>query len=94
MKWWVIGSVIAVVALAGGLTYYLARVQRASQNSQRAVPQTTIARRGDIVLSATGPGTLHPSNQVDLGFGGSTSAKLVTLNVNVSDQVKAGQLLA
>ena len=57
--------------------------------------QTSVARRGTITLSAIGTGTLQPANQVQLGFGGNTTnGKLVTLNVKVSDQVKAGQLLA
>ncbi len=57
-------------------------------------PGTSVARRGTLTISAIGTGTLQPANQVQLGFGGNTSGKLVTLNVNVGDQVKAGQLLA
>ena len=57
-------------------------------------PGTSVARRGTITLSAIGTGTLQPADQVQLGFGGNTSGKLVTLNVKVGDSVKAGQLLA
>lgn len=51
-----------------------------------------MARRGSIVLSASGTGTLQAANQIDLGF--KTNGKLTMLNVKVGDQVKEGQLLA
>jgi RND family efflux transporter MFP subunit len=92
-RWWIIAPALGVLAAAGGLLYYETQILP-SQQTQPATLQTAVARRGDILVSATGTGILQPANKVQLGFGGKTDAKLVTLNVNVSDQVEAGQLLA
>ncbi len=90
-RWRLILPAIAVIAVGGGLIYYQA-ARSASQKAQQAVPQTTVARRGDIVLSTSGTGTLQAANQKDLAFG--SSGTLAQLNVKVGDQVKQGQLLA
>jgi RND family efflux transporter MFP subunit len=81
----------AVLLLAGGTTYYLA-VYRPSQTVKAPVLQTTVARRGSIVLSASGTGTLQAANQSELAF--KATGKLARLNVKVGDHVAEGQLLA
>ncbi len=91
--------VVGVIILAGiGYFAYTRLAAPAATtrtfNVQGLQAGTSIVRRGTITLSAIGTGTLQPANQVQLGFGGNTSGKLVTLNVKVGDQVKAGQLLA
>ena len=88
----IVPAIIILVAIGAGAYYRLAYIP--AHTTTRAAVQTSVARRGTITLSAIGTGTLQPANQVQLGFGGNTSGKLVTLNVKVSDQVKAGQLLA
>ncbi len=94
-RWWVISVSLILLAIIGGGAYYeLAYLPAHSRSTLRTTSQISVARRGTITLSALGTGTLQPANQVQLGFGGNTSGKLVTLNVKVSDQVKAGQLLA
>lgn len=90
-RWRLIVPGLVVLAIAGGAVYYEA-VYRPAHSTQTAVVQTTIARRGEIILSASGSGTLKAANQIDLGF--KTSGKLTTLSVKVGDQVSAGQLLA
>jgi RND family efflux transporter MFP subunit len=92
-RWLVIVPSLLVLAAIGVDAYYQLAYLPAHRTS-RTNTQTAVARRGTITLSAIGTGTLQPANQVQLGFGGNTSGKLVTLNVKVSDQVKAGQLLA
>ncbi len=96
MGYLVIGIAFIVLAVIGAGAYYeFAYLPARSRSATRlGGGQTSIARRGTITLSALGTGTLQPANEVQLGFGGNTSGKLVTLNVKVSDQVKAGQLLA
>src|SRR5512143_3179612 len=64
---WVIAIALGVLSVGGGLTYYRV-LFRPSQESQKLTPQTAVARRGDIVLSAIGTGTLQPANEVRLGF--------------------------
>jgi HlyD family secretion protein len=92
---WLITGAIIVLAIIGVAVYYeFAYLPAHSRTTVRAAGETSIARRGTITLSALGTGTLQPANEVQLGFGGNTSGKLVTLNAKVSDQVKAGQLLA
>ena len=91
-RWRVILPAVAILALAGGAVYYYKAVYLPSKTSNQPTLQTTIARRGDIVLSASGTGTLQAANQVALGF--KTNGKLTKLNVKVGDQVKEGDLLA
>ncbi len=94
--WIVLGVIILAAVGYFAYTRIAAPAATATQsfNVQGLQAGTSIARRGTITLSAIGTGTLQPANQVQLGFGGNTSGKLVTLNVKVGDQVKAGQLLA
>ena len=73
------------------------RILRGDLFSRRRAPkpatlQTTVARRGDITLSASGTGTLQAAQQADLAF--KATGKLTTLNVKVGDHVSQGQLLA
>jgi HlyD family secretion protein len=87
----VIGAAAGFLILVTGATWYgtvLARGRAASA----ATAQTTVVRRGDIVLSASGSGTLQAAQQKDLNFG--ATGKLAVLNVRVGDQVTEGQLLA
>ena len=96
-RWWVIvPSIIILLAIGAGAYYQFSYLPAHRRTTTRASSgQTSIVRRGTITLSAIGTGTLQPANEVQLGFGGNTTnGKLVTLNVKVSDQVKAGQLLA
>jgi HlyD family secretion protein len=93
-RWWVIIPAIVILVAIGAGAYYKLAYLPSHQKTTRSSIQTSVARRGTITLSAIGTGTLQPANEVQLGFGGNTSGKLVTLNVKVSDQVKTGQLLA
>lgn len=94
-RWWVIiPSLVILAAIVAGVYYQLAYLPAHKIKARASSSQTSVARRGTITLSAIGTGTLQPANEVQLGFGGNTDGKLVTLNVKVSDQVKAGQLLA
>ena len=92
-KWWrVILPGLAVLVIASGAIYYYETIYLPSQKSAQPTLQTTVARRGDIILSASGTGTLQAANQIDLGF--KSGGKLTKLDVKVGDQVNAGQLLA
>lgn len=91
-RWRIIVPSLAILALAGGIVYYYRVVYLPAQQSTQATLQTSAARRGSIILSASGTGTLQAASQVSLGF--KTNGKLTRLNVKVGDQVKVGQLLA
>jgi HlyD family secretion protein len=89
---WIV-LVILIVAIAGGAYYYLT-TQQAKTAAAAAQPalQTATARTGNIVLRASGTGTLIAAKSSSIGFG--TSGTLVSVNVNVGNVVKAGDLLA
>ena len=48
--------------------------------------------RGDLTVTVTATGNLEPRNQVDIGS--ELSGTMRTVNVDVNDEVKAGQVLA
>ncbi len=54
--------------------------------------QTAKVRTGDLVVTASGAGTVVPAAQLDLSF--RTSGVLTELNVAVGDSVQAAQVLA
>ena len=86
---WMIFSLIAVLIVFGGVFYYYETKPAASKEN---VTQTSTIGTGDIILSATGLGTLIPNNEVSFGFKeeGQVSAVLATLG----EKVEAGQVLA
>ncbi len=88
-----IALVVVVVLVAGGIYYYV-QAQQASATAASAQPalQTATARSGNIVLRASGTGTLIAASEVNLAFG--TVGPVATLNMAVGSQVKAGDLLA
>jgi HlyD family secretion protein len=88
IRWFIVG--IAILAIAGGATYYYTGSTRASVPAATPV-QTATAFRGNIVLQASGTGTLAPANQVSFGFG--TSGQITELDVKIGDHVQAGQVL-
>jgi HlyD family secretion protein len=89
---WIILAVL-VVAIGGG-AYFLITAQQAKAAAAAATPplQTATARTGNLILRASGTGTLIASNEVNLGF--KTSGTLTTLNVKLGDKVTAGELVA
>ena len=63
-----------------------------SEAAETPALQTAKVRTGDLVVTASGAGTVVPSSQLDLGF--RTSGVLSELNVAVGDSVQADQVLA
>ncbi len=87
-----IGLALLVVAIAAGAYYYVTRQQAKTAAAAQPTLQTATARQGNIILRASGTGTLIAANEVNLGF--KTSGTLTTLNVKLGDQVKADDLVA
>jgi len=87
------GIITLLVILMTAGWYYFSRVRAATQITGSAVEaQTAVARRGDLVLSASGTGTLIPQSEATFGF--KTSGQITQVNVKIGDQVEAGQVLA
>ena len=85
--------VIVVVAIGASAYYFINKQQTATAASaQTPALQTATARQGNLILRASGTGTLIAANEVNLGF--KTNGTLTTLNVKLGDQVKSGDLLA
>jgi RND family efflux transporter MFP subunit len=82
-----------VAALAGGAYYYysLTRQQTAATAGQSTM-QTTRARTGDLVISATAAGTAVSARSLSLGF--ATEGELLELFVAAGDRVNQGDPLA
>ncbi len=90
-RWRVIVPSAIVLALIGVAAYY-ELVYRPAQAAALPPLQTTVARQGDLTVSAQGTGVLQPASQIQLGFG--TSGKLAVVDVKPGDEVTKGQLLA
>lgn len=83
---------LLIVVVLAGAAYY-ANSQAAAAGDEDAEPvQTANVRRGTIVVSATGAGTVVPAQQVELAF--PSNGRLSELLVQVGDRVSAGDLLA
>jgi RND family efflux transporter MFP subunit len=90
---WIV-LIVLVLAIGGGAYYFVNAQQAAAAaaTAKQATIQTATARTGNIILRASGTGTLVAAAESNLGF--QTSGTLTTLNVQVGSQVKAGDLLA
>ncbi len=86
---WMIFSLVAVVIVFSGVFYIYKTKQSVSKET---VIQTSTMGTGNIILSATGLGTLIPNQEVSFGFkqSGQVSEVLATLG----EKVEAGQVLA
>jgi HlyD family secretion protein len=91
IRWIALGVLVVLIGLG---IFGIVQTQRAkaAQATQQAPLQTAVARQGNLILRASGTGTLIAADEVNLAF--KTSGVLTTLNVKIGDQVTAGQLLA
>jgi RND family efflux transporter MFP subunit len=80
--------VVVLLVAAGG---YFAWPKPETVEATPAL-QTTKVRTGDLVITASGAGTVLPAAQVDLAF--RTGGVLTELNAAVGDVVQRGQVLA
>lgn len=87
-----IALALIILAGGGGFAYYQFFYAPAQQQTDDPGLQTATVRRGDLVIYASGSGTLTAASEASFGF--STSGQVKSLNVKVGDVVEAGQLLA
>lgn len=87
---WIILSV-AILLIITGVAYYK-MVYAPSQTVSTATLQTTAVRQGDLIIYASGNGTLVATNQASFGFG--TSGQVAKVSAKAGDLVKTGDVLA
>ena len=83
-------TLFAVLALIAAVVFFARPTT--SEAAEAPALQTAKVRTGDLVVTASGAGTVVPASQLDLGF--RTSGVLTELNVAVGDRVQAAQVLA
>lgn len=83
-------AVLAVVV--GGVYVYYLRWYLPAQAAPAPTLQTARVRTGDIMITASGTGTVVPGAQVDLAF--RSGGLLADLDAKVGDRVEKGQVLA
>jgi len=90
-KWTILLALLLLVVGIGGLTYVI-QTRQAAAASTVSAPQTATVHQGDLIISASGTGTLAVSNEIDLAF--STDGRVTNVFVKPGDHVEAGTLLA
>ena len=87
-------ALLLIVAVGGGAAWYFLTMQGQSgtQPQTGSTTRTAVIQRGDILLTASGSGTLVTNQAVNMSF--STSGRVAELNVKLGDMVKAGDVLA
>jgi HlyD family secretion protein len=83
--------IIVILASAGGYYYYTNFYHQTVQSDESAL-QTSTVRQGDLIIYASGSGTLVAASEASFGFG--SSGQVTNLYAKVGDVVEAGQVLA
>jgi RND family efflux transporter MFP subunit len=89
---WIITIALVLVASGGGYFFYSSGYLQAQEPVEEETVTTYTVTQGDLVITASGSGTLVPASEIAAGFqsGGVVAAVLV----EVGDTVEAGQVLA
>ncbi|MBN1303322.1 MAG: efflux RND transporter periplasmic adaptor subunit [Anaerolineales bacterium] len=89
---WLLLSAVVVLAAVGAIAFF--RSAASGQKTAVTEPEmrTAVVRQDDLVIYASGTGTLIASDEVNLAF--KSSGRVTELNVAIGDQVEAGDLLA
>ncbi len=87
----VLAPVLLVILAGAGFLYYT-KVKAAPKTTMASTVQTATVRKGNLVLSVTGTGSVLAASEVKLAF--EYSGKITELSVKPGDQVKAGDILA
>ena len=87
---WIAAALCLSILLAGYV--YSSKAPSTTENGSDSQSQTAVVRPGNLIVAASGSGTL--SSQTDASFGFDTSGKVTGVYVNVGDRVEKGQVLA
>jgi len=89
---WIALLALLLLGSGGGYYYYHNVYLQAQQPAEPTTISTYTVGRGDLVITASGSGTLIPAAEIALGF--RSSGLLAEILVEVGDEVEAGQTLA
>lgn len=84
--------IVAAILLTIVVAAIFFRQALVQENAAESTLQTSRVRVGDIVITATGAGTVMPVRQIDMGF--RSGGSLAELNVALGDPVRSGDVLA
>src|SRR4030042_1103755 len=84
--------IFIVLAPVGGGYYYYRQSTSTAKAANSTPLQTATVKRGNLVISASGTGSVISKSEIPLGF--DYSGVLAQLNVVVGDEVKQGDVLA
>ncbi|HKJ39035.1 MAG TPA: efflux RND transporter periplasmic adaptor subunit [Anaerolineales bacterium] len=87
-----ISGFIIILAATAGYFYYSNVFQPTQTATDEPALQTAAVRRGDLIIYASGSGTLISANEASFGF--ETSGQVIDVFVGVGDDVVAEQVLA
>ena len=83
---------LIMTLLLAGVGYYFVYGNTPVEASEEPPIQTAIARQGEMVIYASGAGSVVPASEIGLGF--DESGTLIELNFELGDEVEAGDVLA
>jgi len=86
--------ILLLAILLGGSGYLYLRFtsQQSTESTSGDTLQTAKATTGNLVLFASGTGTVSPAAKSSFGF--NASGQVAAINVSIGDKVEAGQVLA
>jgi len=85
--------IIIALSIVGSAVYFPVTALTAKSTTEGTdTLQTAVARTGDLVIYASGTGTLTASDEVDLAF--KTNGQVKAIYFEVGDEVQKGDLLA
>ena len=83
---------LAILIASGGYLYWRGISQKQANANNVSLLQTARATMGNLVLFASGTGTIQPASESNLSF--TASGQVSAVNVKIGDHVEAGQVLA
>ena len=87
---WIITGLILIAAIVSALIFSQSVKEKAE--AEAPVLQTTKVRKGDLIVSTAGTGSVISASQIQLGF--RTSGVVSVVNITAGQQVAGGDILA
>lgn len=89
---WLLAPIFVILLGVGGYFYWQNTAVTEAQTETDDAVQTATVRRGNLIISTTGAGTVIAATEISLGF--QSGGVLEALYVQIGDEVSEGDLLA